>query len=304
MDSRHIKRYRCLPPAHHRPHVSISAGFPSGVGFLGNPTAVPYPVDTCSSLSTTRGYSVPPLRMALHEGPHSSPGFSGVSLGHLENCPALIRAILAQADNPRRLVQRNDDSDMGSSACPYAALLDGIPGRMPSDRLFSPLDGLMVSRYRRGYALTSPPEGQELHLHREKVVEDRLIYAPSPPLSLWDGSSRETDRTFPGRAGGYPAGPPTDPDVRDERIRFLGRQSLGTSLAPHCATLQATSDIVDDAGCGEDRGLHALLERCPPNRALVPAPTQPVPPRLCHTATDVLQQAEVPPDTTVWDVPP
>ena len=83
---------RELLPAYHRPHVSISAGFPRGVGFLGNPTTVPYPVDTCSSLSTTRGYSVPLLRVTLHEGLHSSPGFSGVSLGQLENCPALLRA--------------------------------------------------------------------------------------------------------------------------------------------------------------------------------------------------------------------
>jgi hypothetical protein len=88
VDSRHIQRYRDLPPAPHRPHVSISTGFPSGLGFLGNPITVPYPVDTCSLLSTTRGYSVPPLRMALHEGPHASPGFSGVSLGRLQNRPA------------------------------------------------------------------------------------------------------------------------------------------------------------------------------------------------------------------------
>jgi len=145
---------------------------------------VPYPVDTCSSLSTTRGYSVPHLRLSLHEGLHSSPGFSGVSLGRLQNRPALIRAFLAQAHIPRRLVQRNDDSDVDSSACPYAALLGGIPGRIPSDRLFSPLCGLMVSRYRRGDAFTSTLEGQELHLHEDEVIEDREIFAPYPSLSL------------------------------------------------------------------------------------------------------------------------
>ena len=133
--------------------------------------------------------------MTLREGLPSSPGFCGSVSGAIAESPSPIRAILAQADNPRRLVQRNDDSDVDSCACPYTALLDGIPGRIPSDRLLSPIYGLMVSRYRRGYALTSPPDGQELHLHREKVVEDRLIYAPYPPLSLWDGSFRETDRT-------------------------------------------------------------------------------------------------------------
>src|SRR5207249_9337957 len=44
-------------------------------------------------------------------------------------------------------------------------------------------------------------------------------------------------RRFPGRASGYPTGPPTDPDVRNERIRFLGSQSCGTTLAHHCAAL-------------------------------------------------------------------
>ena len=107
-----------------------------------------------------------------------------MSLGRLQNHPAHIRAFLAQANTPRRLVQRHDDSDMDSCACPYAALLDGIPGRIPGDRLFSPLCGLMVSRSRRGDAFTSTREGQELPLHGNKVVEERVIFAPYPSLSL------------------------------------------------------------------------------------------------------------------------
>jgi hypothetical protein len=142
---------------------------------LGASHPVPYAVDTCSSWSTTEGYSVPYLRITLHEGPHSSPGFSGVYLGQLQTCPALILAVLAQAHNPRRLAQAHDDSIMGSCAYPYATLLDGIPGRIPSDQLLSPLCGLMVSRYRRGYAFTSTPEGQELHLHEDTVIKDRSI---------------------------------------------------------------------------------------------------------------------------------
>ena len=101
-------------------------------------------------MRTVQGYSVPSLRLPLHGGLHSSPGLSGVSLGHVESGPALILALVAQANNPRRLVHVHDGSDVDSSACPDAALLGGIPGRMPSDRLFSPLCGLMVSRYRRG----------------------------------------------------------------------------------------------------------------------------------------------------------
>jgi len=248
VDSRHIKRYRCLPPAHHRPHVSISAGFPSGVGFLGNPTAVPYPVDTCSSLSTTRGYSVPPLRMALHEGPHSSPGFSGVSLGHLENCPALIRAILAQADNPRRLVQRHDDSDMGSSACPYAALLDGIPDRIPGDRLFSPLLGLMVSRYPRGDAFTSTPEGQELHLHEDEVIRDHMISAPYPPQPLRGCRFRETDRTSTALLGPARPRPPPAGRPRPEPAR------TGTALQHGPASACLRADEASGPRAGDEAG--------------------------------------------------
>ena len=90
---------------------------------------------------------------------------------------------------------------MDSCACPYTVVLDGIPSRILSDRLLSPLCGLMVSRYRRGYAFTSTLEGQELHLHREKVVEDRSISSPYPLLSLWDSSFRETDRTSTGLLG-------------------------------------------------------------------------------------------------------
>jgi hypothetical protein len=38
----------------------------------------------------------------------------------------------------------------------------------------------MVSRYRRGHAVTSTPAGQELHLHGDEVVKDQLISAPYP----------------------------------------------------------------------------------------------------------------------------
>jgi hypothetical protein len=159
--SRPLQRYSARSPAYHRPHVSIAASFPRGLGFLGNPTTVPYAVDTSSTWRTTQGYSVPPHRLSLCVGPHSSPGFSGVSLGRMENRPALILALLAQAHNPRRLVPPHDESTMGSSACPCTALLAGIPSRILRDRLLSPLVGLMVSRYPRGYAFTSTPEGQE-----------------------------------------------------------------------------------------------------------------------------------------------
>ena len=124
-------------------------------------------------MRAVQGYSVPHLRLPLLGGLHSSPGLSGVYLGQVESCPALILALLAQANNPRRLVHVNDDSDVDSYSCPDAALLGGIPGRIPSDRLLAPHLGLMVSRYPRGYAFTATLAGQELHLHETEVIKER-----------------------------------------------------------------------------------------------------------------------------------
>ena len=169
----------------YRAHVSISAGFPSGLGFLGNPSTVPYPVDTCSrSLENDTGLLRSSSPFVAECRTPLFAGFLGGVSGSTADSPSPYPCLLAQADNPRRLVPPNDDSDVDSCACPYSALLDGIPGRIPSDRLLSPLCGLMVSRYRRGYAVTSTPEGQELHLHGDEVIKDQLILAPYPPQPL------------------------------------------------------------------------------------------------------------------------
>jgi hypothetical protein len=53
----------------------------------------------------------------------------------------------------------------------------------------------MVSRYPRGYAFTSTPEGQELHLHGDEVIKDPRISTHYPLSSCGEGSFRETDRT-------------------------------------------------------------------------------------------------------------
>jgi len=42
-----------------------------------------------------------------------------------------------------------------------------------------------------------------------------------------------------GRSTGYPSAPPTDPDLKVFLIRFLGNQSLDTTLAHNFAALQA-----------------------------------------------------------------
>jgi hypothetical protein len=47
----------------------------------------------------------------------------------------------------------------------------------------------------------------------------------------------------------HPA-PPTDPDVRNELIRFLGNQSVGTTLAHHFTALQTTQMLWTILGVG------------------------------------------------------
>jgi len=127
--------------------------------------------------------SVPPF-----DAEHRTPLFAGF-LGSVAESAAdplsPYPCLLAVANNPRRLLQPNDDSSMSSTkACPYSAELDGIPGRIPSDHLLFPLLGLRISRYPREYAISPTPGRQELHLHGDTVAKDRSISAPYPPESL------------------------------------------------------------------------------------------------------------------------
>jgi hypothetical protein len=82
-----------IPPSP-RQHIRELSSRP---WLLGESLPASYPVDTCSlaqraPVRTTRGYSVPNLRLSLKGGLHSSPGFSGVYLGRLQSRPALILA--------------------------------------------------------------------------------------------------------------------------------------------------------------------------------------------------------------------
>jgi len=54
----------------------------------------------------------------------------------------------------------------------------------------------------------------------------------------------------PGRAGGYPTGPPTVPDVTDSVIRFLGHQSFDPPLTHNFAARQAPQIWWMIRGCG------------------------------------------------------
>jgi hypothetical protein len=187
--SRLLQRYSSRSLAYHRPHVSISTGFPRGLGFLGNPSTVPYPVDTCSPARLRSSRLRPPCHgpdsRALMNRPtcarehdtgllrSSSPFAAERRTPRCAGCLGSVSesaadplppdpCLLAVAHHPRRLLPPHDDSAMGSAAaCPYSALLGGIPGRIPSDRHLASLWGLRVSRYPRGYAVSPTPGRQE-----------------------------------------------------------------------------------------------------------------------------------------------
>ena len=74
----------CIPPSP-RQHIR---GLSPRRWLLGESLPVPYAVDTSSGLRTARGYSVPHLRLALHEGLHSSPGLGGGVSGSAGELPS------------------------------------------------------------------------------------------------------------------------------------------------------------------------------------------------------------------------
>jgi amino acid adenylation domain-containing protein len=95
----------------------------------------------------------------------------------------------------------------------------------------------MVSRYRRGYALTSTPEGQEFHLHGDQVIKDQTdlsSLSPTTFVRLW----------FQGN-GSHP-------------------QEVDSVLMEHPAVAQAVTFAVPHARLGEDIAAAVVLH---PNAA-------------------------------------
>jgi hypothetical protein len=136
------------------------------------------------------------------------------------------------------------------------------------------------------------------------MTAGRWHTAEEKPMATDTTVRATTQARLPGRAGGYPTGPPTVPYVSDELLRFLGPQSLGPPVAHHGAALQDRFDVVDDLGCRQDVGLQPPLELLPADRTLATATTPPGAPRLLRSATDLRQPTEVPSDTSVPEVPP
>ncbi len=92
----------------------------------------------------------------------------------------LSHARQSQTCNLRRLFPVNDDSSVASIASPWITLLGGIPSQILSDPHLAPLLGLRISRYPRGYAVTSTPEGPELRQHRDEVIKEPPFFVPIP----------------------------------------------------------------------------------------------------------------------------
>ena len=89
-------------------------------------------------------------------------------------------SILDQADNPRRLVAHDDDSDVSSCAYPYATVLDGIRWWVQRDRLSFPLHQFESQSPQWGPYITSASEGEELHLYGTQVIKDLAVSTLHP----------------------------------------------------------------------------------------------------------------------------
>jgi len=126
----------------------------------------------------------------------------GCSLEHAVNCPAGERffsrvsmSVLDQANNLRRLVVPNDDSDVSSSAYPYATLLGGIRKEILRGRLSLPLHQFESQSPQWGVCLTRVSRGEELHLYAVQVIKDLVSLSPSSlACRHFEGTDRSTAR--------------------------------------------------------------------------------------------------------------
>jgi hypothetical protein len=123
---------------------------------LGESHPVTHAVDTCSR-STWRAVtgllrSLSPSLLSV--GSYSTPGFLGGVPRSKTLTPGPYPCLLAWPHNPRRPTLVNDALKRRFSFLPMESLLDGMPCRIQSYRLLSPLQGLRISRYPGGYAFT------------------------------------------------------------------------------------------------------------------------------------------------------
>src|SRR5262245_46678367 len=134
-----------------------------------------------------------PFCVAL--GPCSPPGLAGVDAGLYPVCQPHIRPHFGQAANPRRLVWANDGSSHIRSRCPWLPAPRCAPVGFGPDLVLSPLCGLRVSRYRRGYTFRCPPLrlGIAPNVGHPVVRVGSSFLLPPPPILECPHSFRENE---------------------------------------------------------------------------------------------------------------
>src|SRR5215510_15588138 len=106
-------------------------------------------------------------------------------------CPAFPRALLGQADNPRRLVVHHDDSGVRSCAYPCTTLLGGIRWWIQRDRLSCPLHNVDDQSQSWNVCIILASRREELHLYSLQVITDLAVSTPHPWLcSHFEGTDR------------------------------------------------------------------------------------------------------------------
>ena len=101
---------------------------------------------------------------------------------HVSLCVCFSMSVLDQANNSRRLVNVDDDSDVSSFATHVQLRSAGFLVEFKSYRLSFPLHGLMVSRY-RGESASPLHQGDrnftctEIKLSKTKLP---LVHVPNP----------------------------------------------------------------------------------------------------------------------------
>jgi len=89
-------------------------------------------------------------------------------------------SVLDQADNPRRLVLRNDGSEVRLCSYPYATALDGIPWWVQSYRLSGPPHRFESQSLQWGLCITPASGGEESHLYLPQVIKIYNLDLSSP----------------------------------------------------------------------------------------------------------------------------
>jgi hypothetical protein len=126
-------------------------------------------------------YSVPGCRLSWRVGPHCSPGYFWDAFWITRRSVQPFSVpVLGQANNPRRLVPHNDDSEVRSCTYPCATVLGGIRWWVQRDRLSRPLHRVEGQSLPWGVCITLASRGEAWHLYRAQVIADLAVSTLHP----------------------------------------------------------------------------------------------------------------------------